>query len=199
MALGNGDTIRSLVILLILTAVHCCSGFCLRPGPRTLVLSNGIIGPRVHHQLPRQHQRSNNSNDDDDGVEKTDGGDDRDLYTWEELQADPELRKVELDSSMNRKNNMLLPQRISMAVTTLGWMFVIGGVILEQSGYAWVKSPTGGLGIGTLDERDFQMEIMRERRKDEGEKNPTLSVSETEIANIHVLNWIEQQQNSRTV
>mmetsp|Transcript_45183 Transcript_45183/g.96133 ORF Transcript_45183/g.96133 Transcript_45183/m.96133 type:complete len:191 (+) Transcript_45183:283-855(+) len=181
-------------ILLILTALHCCSGFCLCCRTRTLVLSNGVSGPRIHHPLPLRHQLSN-SNGHDDGGEKTDDADDRDSFTWEELQADAELRKLEFDSSTKRKNNMLLPQRISKAVSTLGWLFVIGGVILEQSGYAWVKSPSGGLGIGTLNERDFQREIMRERRKDVGEKKLTLSVPETKIANRYVLSWMEQQRS----
>ena len=56
---------------------------------------------------------------------------------------------------------MLLPQRISQAITTLGWTFVVTGIVLNSLGFAWVKNPEGGLGIGTLDQRDFQREMYR--------------------------------------
>mmetsp|Transcript_25672 Transcript_25672/g.47210 ORF Transcript_25672/g.47210 Transcript_25672/m.47210 type:complete len:210 (-) Transcript_25672:120-749(-) len=189
-------------ILLLIAVVQCCAGFGFHPGSRTLVPSHGMCKPHARHQLSRRHLSGDDDDGDDDGEKEkeTDDTDDGDSYTWDELQADPELRKLEFDSSMNRKNKILLPQRISEAVTTLGWSFVIGGFILNTVGFAWVKNPSGGIGIGTLDERDFQREIMREgRRKDEGEKKPTLSISRTEIVNKHLFSWIEeQQQNSRS-
>eukprot|EP00580_Thalassiosira_gravida_P012696 CAMPEP_0201629430 /NCGR_PEP_ID=MMETSP0493-20130528/4106_1 /ASSEMBLY_ACC=CAM_ASM_000838 /TAXON_ID=420259 /ORGANISM="Thalassiosira gravida, Strain GMp14c1" /LENGTH=200 /DNA_ID=CAMNT_0048100437 /DNA_START=6 /DNA_END=608 /DNA_ORIENTATION=- len=197
MAMPNG---RPLVILLLLAAVQCCSGFCFRPISRTLVLAHGIRNhPHTRHQLPGPHYLS--GNDDDDGKDKTnDADDDRDKnsYSWAELQADEELRQIEFKSSMKRKNNILLPQRISQAVTTLGWAFVIGGFVLNSVGFAWVKDPSGGIGIGSLDERDFQREIIRERRKDtEGEKKPPLAAPEIDIANkAQVVSWVEKQQNS---
>jgi hypothetical protein len=51
---------------------------------------------------------------------------------------------------MQRKNTMLLPQRISQATGIVAWSFVIGGIILNALGYAWVRDPSGGIGIGTL-------------------------------------------------
>ncbi|KAL3795890.1 hypothetical protein HJC23_002161 [Cyclotella cryptica] len=71
-------------------------------------------------------------------------------YTWEELQSDPELSRIELESSIRRKNAMLLPQRISQAVSTLAWGFVIVGILLNQLGYAYIRDPSGGIGVGTL-------------------------------------------------
>ncbi|KAL7502101.1 hypothetical protein ACHAWX_000456 [Stephanocyclus meneghinianus] len=71
-------------------------------------------------------------------------------YSWEELQSDPELSRIELESSIRRKNAMLLPQRISQAVSTLAWTFVIVGILLNQFGYAYIRDPSGGIGIGTL-------------------------------------------------
>lgn len=125
----------------------------------------------------------------------------RDSYTWAELQADPKLRKMEFDASMNRKNKLFLPGRISAAVTTLGWLFVGGGIILNSLGYAWVRDPSGGIGVGTLDERAFQREVMREQRRaaQEGATSNSLSVSQTETTNKLLSSWLdEDQQDSRT-
>eukprot|EP00585_Thalassiosira_rotula_P011327 CAMPEP_0196133444 /NCGR_PEP_ID=MMETSP0910-20130528/2669_1 /TAXON_ID=49265 /ORGANISM="Thalassiosira rotula, Strain GSO102" /LENGTH=152 /DNA_ID=CAMNT_0041393171 /DNA_START=180 /DNA_END=638 /DNA_ORIENTATION=+ len=149
--------------------------------------------------MPRPHYLS--GNDDDDGKDKANDADDerdKNSYSWAELQADEELRQIEFKSSMKRKNNILLPQRISQAVTTLGWAFVIGGFVLNSVGFAWVKDPSGGIGIGTLDERDFQREIVRERRKDiKGEKKPPLTAPDIDIANkAKVVSWLGKQQNS---
>merc|ERR1719291_164769 len=102
------------------------------------------------------------SDDGGDAVERDEDEDDRG-YTWEELQADPELRRLELESSRNRENRVFLPERISRAVTTLGWGFVVVGLLLNQFGLAWVRDPSGGVSIGTLDERDFQREVAKER------------------------------------
>ncbi len=96
------------------------------------------------------------------------GGDD--LLTWEQIMSDPELRKLEYDNSINRKNAMLLPQRISSAITSLGWLFVGGGIILNQLGYAYVRDSSGGIRIGSLNERDFQLEVVMEGRAAKKEK-----------------------------
>ena len=71
-------------------------------------------------------------------------------YSWEELQADPELSQLERQSSLRRKNAMLLPQRISQATGIVAWTFVIVGIVLNTLGYAYVRDPSGGIGIGTL-------------------------------------------------
>lgn len=93
-----------------------------------------------------------------------------DLLTWEQIMSDPELRKLEYDNSINRKNAMLLPQRISSAITTLGWLFVGGGIILNQLGFAYVRDASGGIRIGSLNERDFQLEVVMEGRAAKKEK-----------------------------
>ncbi|KAL3782415.1 hypothetical protein ACHAW5_010305 [Stephanodiscus triporus] len=142
--------------------------------------------------------RRNDDEDDDDDDEKKRAG-----LTWEEIMSDPELRKIEYDSSVNRKNAMLLPQRISAAVTTLGWIFVVCGVVLNQLGYAYVKDPAGGIRIGSLDERDFQVEVVKEGRrrwteedakKGGGEGSPTPSItSRPDDSNSRIFSWIERE------
>jgi hypothetical protein len=134
--------------------------------------------------------------------------------TWEEMMSDPELRQIEFDSSVRRKNAMLLPQRISAAVTTLGWLFVGCGILLNQLGLAYVRDPTGGIRIGSLDERDFQAEVVRGGRRGEAEAAKAAKAEEEEgeeksrypsishhsgggANNARVLSWLEQGGMSR--
>ena len=111
---------------------------------------------------------------------------------------DPELRQMEYDESMKRKKNMFLGQSISSAIQSLAWFFVFGGIILNQLGYAWVKSPSGGLGVGTLDQRDFQREMMggSSRVKGPNEEIPVVPISRIENTNNHIFNWLEHEQNA---
>ena len=97
-------------------------------------------------------------------------------YTWAELQADEKLRQTEFNSSIKRKNTMLLPQRISQAITTLGWTFVITGVVLNSMGLAFVPRNGGGIGVGTLEERDFQREMLRRDDNDGGKTKDDASI-----------------------
>jgi hypothetical protein len=129
------------------------SGFCTRTYCTTSRAST--------IRLLQENDNSNNNEDDTTTTKKKEEDKYDNSYSWAELQADEELRRAELQSSINRKNNMLLPQRISQAITTLGWTFVVTGVILNSLGLAWIERPEGGLGIGTLDQRDFQREMYR--------------------------------------
>jgi hypothetical protein len=102
---------------------------------------------RCHHRLNLSANDDENNNSESDTT--TTNKDDK-SYSWEELQADPELSRLERNSSIQRKNAMLLPQRISQATSIVAWTFVIGGIILNTLGYAYIRDPSGGIGIGTL-------------------------------------------------
>lgn len=136
------------------------------------------------------------SNDEKDEISANDESNDDDRkeegLTWDEMMADPDLRQLENESSRKEWNAMLLPQRISQAVTTLGWMFVVGGAILPYFGFAYVRKPEGGIGIGSLDARDFQRELMR---KDTEEIKPnTVSISRSsEETNGYIIGWLHKE------
>jgi hypothetical protein len=151
--------LRAIIFATLLLSLHV-SGFCTRTYCTTSRAST--------IRLLQESENNNNGDDTNATTKKNEEDKYRDSYSWAELQADEELRRAELQSSINRKNNMLLPQRISQAITTLGWTFVVTGVILNSLGYAWVKRPEGGLGIGTLDQRDFQREMYRRSSTDGG-------------------------------
>ena len=131
----------------------------------------------------------------DDPMEnkKDDKRDERQGLTYDEMMRDPELREKEFKASMKRKKDLFLGQTISRAVQTLAWGFVAVGFIANILGYAWVADPSGGLKIGTLEERDFQREMIREKRKAETEKDKTVTISSLDN---HVLSWLEQDQYS---
>lgn len=186
-------------VVLFLTAASSslqlqrCNGFCIRAGSSTLVqhASRRYLSGGDDDSKGKGPQ---NASDEDTADAKDEGKPEAgNSYSWAELQADPELRQMEFDQSMRRKNKILLPQRISEAVTTLGWLFVVTGIILNALGYAWVADPSGGLKVGTMDESNFQREIMKEKRRarEEAEDSTTLSMSET---NKRILSWINQRQ-----
>lgn len=139
-------SLASIVILLCL--VQPCSSFSLVPFTKKNTF------PQLPRRYRSRHLNSRPGNKDTDDVEAQASTKDElaesTSYSWAELQADPELSQLERKSSMQRKNTMLLPQRISQATGIVAWSFVIGGIILNALGYAWVRDPSGGIGIGTL-------------------------------------------------
>ncbi|KAL7552551.1 hypothetical protein ACHAWF_015782 [Thalassiosira exigua] len=199
------------VLLLLAAILPCCAGFGFRPFSRTrnlwVATCRGADTTRASHRLQRRYLTGgdddggeNAADDNEKGADDADAVEDdgRDAYTWAELQADPELSKMEFDSSMNRKNAMLLPQRISQAVTVLAWSFVIGGIILNSLGYAWVRDPAGGIGVGTVDERNFQREVMRERRREPEEESKPTSSSSVGVNDERLAVWVEQQHTRQS-
>lgn len=178
-------------ILLLVSAIPCSSGFGTRPGSHQ-------VHPYRNRSRLRLSGGDENENDVDSDSEKVDNKDEREGLTWDELMSDPELRQMEFDSSMKRRNAMFLPQRISAAVTTLGWLFVGGGIILNALGFAWVRDPSGGIKVGTMDEREFQKEVMRERRRGMEEEKAKLSVSQRKDTNSIISGWLEEQDSRST-
>eukprot|EP00985_Skeletonema_marinoi_P003396 scaffold1455_cov94-Skeletonema_marinoi.AAC.2 len=138
---------------------------------------------RASKFLPLHESDNNNNNDDINPTknkEKESDGNDNDSYSWAELQADEKLRQLELQKSKKRRNNMLLPQQISQAVTTLGWTFVVTGIVLNSLGFAWVKKPEGGLGIGTLDQQQAVLLV----------KDMSGSGSHSQMMNRKAVEWM---------
>lgn len=125
-----------------------------------------------------------------DGKRKEDDDRNKNSYTWEEIQADPELSKLESDSTKKRFDLWLLPGRISRAVTTLAWGFVIVGFSLNLVGYGFVRDESGfGLRIGTMDERNFQREVYGRRTAKE-ETKAISSLSPTGRGQDSISSWL---------
>lgn len=87
------------------------------------------------------------------------------LYTYEELQSNPELREMEANQAKQRYNLWSVPGRIGGALTAAGWLFVIVSTILNTQGYAWIPSTNGGgFSLGTLEERNFAKTMSRTKQ-----------------------------------
>lgn len=205
------------MLLLLLTAAQCCAGFYTSAPSISRLPSHRIIHTNyelchdMHHfnQQPKQRSLSifsmlrtsndNEENPENDEISANDESNDenrkKEGLTWDEMMADPQLRQLENESSRKEWNELLLPQRVSQAVTTLGWMFVVGGAILPYFGVAYVRKPEGGIGIGTLDERDFQRELRRKDTLSRKESKPiTISISRSsEETNGHIVSWLHQE------
>ncbi|KAL7440604.1 hypothetical protein ACHAXH_004662 [Discostella pseudostelligera] len=191
----------TIILVTALSAEYTTSGFYTIPRFITpkLVQLNDIQTLSNHPHRRSARPQLTMKNDDEaeiaEEMNNTDGTK-REGLTWEELSADPELRKIEFDSSMNRKNSLLLPQRISQAITTLAWLFVAGGIILNQFGLAYIKDPSGGIGIGSLDERDFQREVLREGRTIKtADAERTVSMISKDIATNYIVNLKVKDQS----
>ena len=195
-------TYSLLEVLIFIATLQCSYGFSSLPSSIHCTQSKSLcIGKQkcytIHHPSIRRYLAGDDDNNTDTEGEKDDA-EEREGLTYDELMRDPELRQMEYDESMRRKKNMFLGQSISSAIQSLAWFFVFGGIILNQLGYAWVKSPSGGLGVGTLDQRDFQREMMRgsSRVKGTNEEIPSVPISRIENTNNHIFNWLEHEQNA---
>ena len=133
------------IALLLLLCLAMCDGFF----SVSVTKHNLVQKQKNNYQLNLNAQNDKNDSTESE-LEKNLDDKESTSYTWEELQADPELSQLERKSSMQRKNAMLLPQRISQATGILAWTFVIVGIILNTLGYAYIRDPSGGIGIGTL-------------------------------------------------
>eukprot|EP00956_Cyclotella_meneghiniana_P008059 scaffold10745_cov25-Cyclotella_meneghiniana.AAC.3 len=145
----------------LLYLLQCCDAFSTSHlSSRTIPMRQ--IYPRGNTRLLMNKDTENEIDSNEQTSTKNDEPDTS--YSWEELQADPELSQLERNAATQRRNSMLLPQRISKAAGVLAWGFVIVGFILNTLGYAYIADPSGGIGIGTLNERDFQRELVRSSR-----------------------------------
>lgn len=71
-----------------------------------------------------------------------------------------EYAERERKAGRQLENRLLLPNRIGKAITGALYTFIALGFLLELSGYGFVRTQNG-ISIGTLEEREFQREIMR--------------------------------------
>ena len=200
-------------IMLVVSCMGCCLCFSVRPTlhykHKICAQSYNIDTSYARHRHRQSLQRHMSSDDNDDDIDTTtrsvfddpmenkrdDKGDERQGLTYDEMMRDPELREREFKASMKRKNELFLGQTISRAVQTLAWGFVAVGFIANILGYAWVADPSGGLKIGTLEERDFQREMIKEKRRAEAEKEE-VALSRIQSLDNHVLSWLEQDKYS---
>jgi hypothetical protein len=75
-----------------------------------------------------------------------------------------ERRQEESDNAV--MNRLLLPSRIGNAFTSALWLLVGIGFLLNLLGYAFIMDPDfSNMRIGTMDERRFREEIVRDMKR----------------------------------
>lgn len=103
-----------------------------------------------------EKDENNNNNNDDDNMK-------------EPSLTLAELAQMEENASRKNLEQLLLPNRISEAVTKLAWLFVLSGFALNAFGYGYVvKSDVPfyqRIQIDTLENRQFQMEVRKSMKQ----------------------------------
>ena len=76
-----------------------------------------------------------------------------------------ELAELEAKASKRINDRLMLPYRIGRAINAAIWSFVILGFALNFFGYGYVKGENGMIAIGTLEERNFQIEVNKSTKE----------------------------------
>jgi len=76
-----------------------------------------------------------------------------------------ELAEMEARASKRINDRLMLPYRIGEVLTNTAWFVVLLGVVLNGFGYAYIRGANGFITIGTLEERNFQIEMNKSTRE----------------------------------
>jgi hypothetical protein len=155
----RNDLAKSIILLLVVVAVVCrfetCAAFTPSGSIRPLPLHSVVVGirtspllPRIatHHHSLRSTLRLRMKEEDDKEEEKE----------KDEPITLAELNRMEEESSRKVMDRLLLPQRIGEAVTSVAWLFVIGGFLLNVFGYDYTVNENHMLTIDTVENSQFQ-------------------------------------------
>jgi len=156
---------------------HCCEAFVVsskevfvhrgRGSSWLLVPPNRFSSLRISSINSRRRMVENN-NDEKEKEKSSSNKNDEDnnnLLTYDELSRDPNLLIQSEKASDNILNTLTLPNRIGDAITTMGYLFVGVGLLLNINGYGYVVNSEGRITIDTLDNRAFQMEINKGNKR----------------------------------
>jgi hypothetical protein len=114
-----------------------------------------------------KHDDVNKNNDNVDDDDDNSQHDTRVLVPLEEEKDEPislaELAQLEEMASRRIMQRLLLPTRIGEAITFGVQLFVVVGIFLNMNGYGYVIRNDGShwIGIDTLENRQFQMELRK--------------------------------------
>jgi hypothetical protein len=76
-----------------------------------------------------------------------------------------ELSRLEQEASKRVNDRLLLPFRLGRAFNAAGWTFVLCGILLNVFGYGYIRGENGMLAVGTMEERNFQVEVNKSARE----------------------------------
>eukprot|EP00980_Cylindrotheca_fusiformis_P028657 scaffold22634_cov123-Cylindrotheca_fusiformis.AAC.4 len=160
------------------TTSICCTGFLQEVSPTQTRLAQNV--PRRGNPSISIFMAANNenNNDDDDNNKK-----EKDPKKNSEPPISLyELSRREEEASKRVRDKLLFPYRLGRAFNALLWTFVVVGVLLNVFGYGYIRGDNGMLSIGTLEERNFQIEVNKSAKEamQNAEKETTTTTTNTE-------------------
>jgi hypothetical protein len=72
-----------------------------------------------------------------------------------------ELARREAEAGKRVNDRLMLPYRVGRAVNYALWTFVFLGFALNIFGYGYIRGENGQLAVGTMEERNFQLEVRK--------------------------------------
>jgi hypothetical protein len=122
--------------------------------------ANSLISQHTRQGSTKHTSFLNAKNEDEETTNET---------KQETKKSDPislyELAEMEARASKRINDRLLLPYRLGEALTNLAWFVVILSVVLNGFGYAYIRGQNGLITIGTLEERNFQIEMAKGTRE----------------------------------
>jgi hypothetical protein len=149
------NMVVQLLISLVLLAdfnhkVTSCEGF-LPTAKRSRLLQNVPVGKSLVGL-------SLATDDDDKAKERKKSKDSEPISLYE-------LSRLEEEASKKVNDRLLFPFRLGRAFNAAAWTFVLCGILLNVCGYGYIRGENGMLGVGTLEERNFQVEVNKSARE----------------------------------
>lgn len=127
------------------------------------ILCHGFATSSLLSQQTRQGSRRitsflNDENEEETNEEKPKSKDSEPISLFE-------LAEMEAKASKRIDDRLLLPYRLGETITNLAWSVVLASVLLNGFGYAFIRDANGFISIGTIEERNFRLEMNKGTRE----------------------------------
>jgi hypothetical protein len=106
----------------------------------------------------------------DDDDDDDDDADDDDKEEKDKPMTPAEISAMEAESSRKVSGRLELPGRIGEAVSAAAYLFVACGLLLNFFGYAYVLQDNHTIRIDTLENRQFQVELIKSMKESANER-----------------------------
>jgi hypothetical protein len=148
-----------LLISLVLLAdfnhhITSCEGF-LPTAQRSRQLQSVPIGKSL---VGLSMATDDDDDDDDDAKERKKSEDSKPISLYE-------LSLLEEAASKKVNDRLLFPYRLGRAFNAAAWTFVLCGILLNVFGYGYIRGQDGVIAVGTMEERNFQVEVNKSARE----------------------------------
>lgn len=146
-----------LVLLLIFNRDEgfSCGGFVINSEKTISRRSKGILSRRIDVTT----WATDNDKADEDKLKEEPESEKEEPLTLYELSLLEERAAKRID------DKLMFPFRMGRAINGALWTFVLIGIALNIFGYGYIRGENGMITIGTLEERNFQIEVNKSARE----------------------------------